>query len=157
MKRLTFLLLLLILCVSQKSFAQSLNMEMIHSVIGHPLINHQNQHYFNTCLQQQNAETQSVAQPVARTQSNSFIISVRLSSNPASFSSKLLVTLSRTSAVVYRLYDVTGHLLLTVEKSEAVAGTHEWFIDTNKLPTGAYLINVTDGISEQTLHLSILH
>ncbi len=146
MKRLIILALLVLLVKSGELRAQSCQL---------PLINHLN--IWNTCLQQPKIEAETVRRAekkIAAIQIATF--STAITPNPAQNATMLSVTIASRSSIVYRVYDISGRIIQTVEKPDQIAGTHEWLIDMARLPSGAYIVSVSDGKTQQSLHLNIV-
>jgi len=147
MKRLIILALLALLGMSGELRAQS---------CGLPLINHLS--IWNTCLHQPQTESATikrVEKSNAPTQAATF--STVIAPNPAQNTTTISIALASRSSLLYRIYDVSGRIIQTVEKQDQIAGTHEWLIDTARLPSGAYVVTVSDGKTQHSLHLNVVH
>ena len=65
--------------------------------------------------------------------------------NPFSASTRLELTLDRTSALTVAVFDALGREVVRLHEGTLQAGTYALTLDGARLPTGLYLVRATDG------------
>ena len=67
------------------------------------------------------------------------------SPNPFTASTRLSLTVDRTTAVVVAVHDALGRRVATLHDGDLRAGTYTLRVEAGDLPAGLYLVRATDG------------
>lgn len=75
--------------------------------------------------------------------------------NPASSQATIAYSLNNTSKVVFKVYDMNGRLISTLDKGQESMGLHNQIIEVNHLTQGVYMIQMLTNSSTRTAKLIV--
>ena len=77
--------------------------------------------------------------------------------NPANEATKLTFQLEQTQNVMINITNLLGQNVETISSAAAAKGSNTVTLNTQNLPSGIYLVNITAGTSNSTLKLVVKH
>jgi hypothetical protein len=84
-------------------------------------------------------------------------IEANLLPNPANEATKLTFQLEQTQNVMINITNLLGQNVETISSATAAKGSNTITLNTQNIPSGVYLVNITAGTSNSTLKLVVKH
>ena len=75
--------------------------------------------------------------------------------NPVSSYATISLTLEKSQELIVNVYDLTGHKIAVIEKTQYAAGENTIRYDASALPNGMYFIQITDGVKSTSLKMIV--
>lgn len=74
-----------------------------------------------------------------------FVSTLNVYPNPVSTQATISYSLNETSSVLFRMYDMNGRLISTLDNGRQAKGTHTQLLDVSNMTKGVYVIQMIAG------------
>lgn len=89
-------------------------------------------------------------------QENNAIVGVAMYPNPTTNDTKIFVDLAQESELSIVVVNANGQVMQSMERADAVSGTHEFTVNASTFAAGMYYVVVKTGTAVKTVKLSVI-